>query len=62
MSIGLPEVFLLLALLVYVYMLIDRICRCAEQCSLNKSMGSVYSKVSPNWLSDLITKKIKTEG
>lgn len=59
MSFGIPEVFLGLAIGVYIYILIDRVCKSFEQCSLNKSMGSVYSKLSPNWLNDLIKKKVE---
>ena len=54
MTIGIPEVLLLFGLMVYIYMLVDRICKCAEQCSLNKSMSNVYSKVDFSSLNDLI--------
>lgn len=54
MNIGIPEVLLLFALLVYIYMLIDRVCKCAEQCSLNKSLSTVYGKLNTNCLSDIV--------
>ena len=60
MRFSIPEVILLVAAALYLLMVIDRICKCFEQCSLNRSLGKVYGKIDPNMIKDLIESKKET--
>ena len=60
MKFGIPDVILLAAVALYLLIVIDRICKCFEQCSMNKSLGKVYGKIDPNLIKDLIESKKET--
>lgn len=55
-----PEIILLVAAALYLLMVIDRICKCFEQCAMNRSLGKVYGKIDPNLIKDLIESKKET--
>jgi len=59
MSIGIADIFLLIAVGVYIFVIVDRICKACEQCSLNKSLGNAYSQINPNILNDVLKKKVE---
>ena len=56
MEFGMAEVFLGLAVAVYIYMIIDRICRCFENCSQQKAIGNAYAKINPDTIKTLVEK------
>jgi hypothetical protein len=60
MRFSIPEVILLVAAALYLLMVIDRICKCFEQCSMYRSLGKVYGKIDPNLIKDLIESKKET--
>lgn len=62
MSIGIPEVFLGVAICIYIWILINRICNCFEQCSLNKSMGEAYKILGADVLRSMIKSKTEKES
>ena len=43
---------------VFIWMLVDRICKCFEYCSLQKSLSNAYSRMNSNWLDDIVKKKL----
>lgn len=47
MQVGMPEVFLGLAVAIYIFMLLDRVCKCVENCSRNNMMKIVYANMDP---------------
>jgi hypothetical protein len=60
MRLSVPEVILLVAAAIYVLTVIDRICKCCEQCSMYRSFGKMYGKIDPNKIKDLIESKKET--
>jgi len=60
MRLSTPEIILLVAAAIYVLMVIDRICKCFEQCSLNKSMGNAYKNLDANILHTMLRNKKET--
>ena len=59
LALGIPEVLIGFALLVYIYMLVDRICKSCEQCSMNKSFGNLYSKINMDQIKSILEAKGK---
>ena len=56
MGIGMSEVFLGLAVALYIFVLIDRICKCFENCSQQKAIGNAYTKINPETIKLLVEK------
>ena len=56
MSFGIAEVFLGLAVALYIYMLLDRICKCFESCSQQKAIGNAYAKINPDIFKSILEK------
>ena len=42
---------------IYIYIVVNRICNCFEQCSLNKSMGEAYKNLDANMLHTMLRSK-----
>ena len=47
MAFGFAEVFLGIAIAIYIYMIVDRICKCFETCNNYKMFSGMYSKMDP---------------
>ena len=60
MTIGVPEVFLGLAVAVYIFILVDRICKCFETCANHRMMSGMYSKMDPLIFKQMIDKMKET--
>ena len=58
MQIGVAEVFLGLAIALYIFMLIDRVCKCIEACANHKALAGMYAKMDPI-LFQQVSNKIK---
>ena len=61
MSIGLTEVFLGLAVAVYIFIIIDRICKAFEKNSEGKILAAMYFKMDPVAFKELVSDKLKAQ-
>lgn len=50
-------VFLGLVVAVYIFIIVDRICKCFEHCSMNKSFGNLYSKINGEQIKSILEAK-----
>ena len=60
MQIGGEIIFLGLAIAVYIYILLSRICQCFETCANHKMMAMMYSTMNPDSLQELFNKAKET--
>lgn len=43
----------------YVFVVIDRICKCFENCAMSKATTTAYQKLSPEFLAGILEKNRK---
>ena len=60
MTISGTEIFLGLAVAVYIFILVDRVCKCLETCANHKMMAGMYAPMDPKVFQDLINQTKET--
>ena len=40
--------------IIFIWVVVNRICECFEKCSMQKSLGNAYSNMDPGFITDMI--------